>query len=64
MRELFENLSLDFYLPKLNHIHKIFKDIDQNATQNNAHPTLKHLNGLCNLSENCNFPLYFLYKVQ
>jgi len=52
MRELFENLSLDFYLPKLNHIHKIFKDIDQNATQNNAHPTLKHLNGLCDLSQN------------
>lgn len=58
MRELFENLSLDFYLPKLNFIQKILKDIDQSATQ------AKHFNGLCDLSENCNFQLYFLYKFQ
>jgi len=64
MRELFENLSLDFYLPKLNYIQRILKDIDQSATQNNAHSSVKHFNGLCNLSENCNFQLYFLYKFQ
>jgi hypothetical protein len=54
MREFFENLQLNFYLPKLNVVQPFLESVGKNKNLPDSHSSVEFLPGLSKFSHKCN----------
>lgn len=61
MREFFENLQLNFYLPKLNVVQYFLDSVDKTKSQMNSASSPEILEGLAKFSQKCIIAFIFIF---
>ena len=63
MREFFESLDINFYVPKLNVIQHFLNNVDKEKTSTATASSAQYLEGISKFTEKCNLFVIWIKKL-